>query len=310
MDNYNDLEEQYLLLEEEEKKENKKKFFLLLILFIFIIIISIIGATFSYEKFAGEKVEVESCKVNCHTDKDKKPDLNIDYENNGKAHFNIDTDGDLKPDFNLMNQDINKDSNCDLNCDNNKDGWPDFNIDLDGDGIADLFIKEGGSKLTHMDTNGDGICDVKCDGIETEVSKDEFDNIVLEITSQDKAINYIGRTKVYIAENIIPGWKDTIEFKIVNKSSENAFYRIRWDNIINTITEENNITYKLSKNNRMIVNETRAPYDKEVIISKAMITPNTTFTYKMELEFKETGVNQNIDLNKMFKALIKIEAIR
>jgi len=311
MDNYNDLEEQYLLLEEEEKEENKKKFVLLLIIFILIIIVSVIGATFSYNKYAGEDFEeVETCGVNCHTDKDKKPDLNIDYEKNGKAHFNIDTDGDMKADFNLMNQDTNNDGKCDLNCDNNKDGWPDFNIDLDGDGIPDLFIKQGGKKLTHIDNNRDGICDVKCDETLPEAPKDEYDNVILEIEEHDKAIYYIGRTKELIAHNIIPGWKEVVEFKIVNKSSSNAFFSLRWDDVINNITEENNMTYRLSRNNRMLINETRVPYKDESIFGKVMITPGTTFTYKLELEFKETGVNQNIDLNKMFNAVIKAEAIK
>lgn len=305
----NDLEEQYLLLEEEEKKENKRKLILLVILFIFILIAAFVGATFSYNLYKDQYQESPVCTVNCDTNGDKKPDINIDYEKNKKPHFNIDTDMDGEPDFNLMNQDLDGDRKCDLNCDNNKDGWPDFNIDLDGDGIADLNIKEGGSKLTNMDTNRDGICDNKCNGITGSGSDSSEDNVVLTVDYHDHSQFYMGVTKEYYAYNIIPGWKDIIEFKIVNNSPMNVYYRLRWTDVTNTITAVNNITYKLSKNNTMVIKETRAPYESEDLLTRVMIPPKTTYTYKLELEFKETGVDQTIDTEKIFKATIKVDPI-
>ncbi|MBQ6687125.1 MAG: hypothetical protein IJN03_01215 [Bacilli bacterium] len=305
----NDLQEQYLILEEEEKQENKRKLIFLIIILFLIILISVIGATFSYEKYKNEQKPVEVCKVNCKTDKDKKPDYNIDYEGDKTPHFNVDTNGDFVPDFNLMNRDINNDGNCDLNCDNNKDGWPDFNIDLDGDGIADLNIKEGGSKLTNMDTNGDGICDVKCNGITDEAPVDNNNNIVLRMDYEEPSIHYVGFTKTITAKDIIPGWKDMVEFKIVNNTPFTGYFRIRWIDVTNTITETNNITYRLSKDNKMVFNETRAPYETTEVFNKVLIPPNTTYTYKLAVEFKETYVDQSIDQNKVFKATLLVDAI-
>ena len=308
-DKTKDLEEQYLLLEEEEKEANKKKLILLIIIFILIIIVSIIGATFSYQKYKEEYIPTPACTVNCDTNGDGKPDLNVDYEKNGKVHFNVDTDGDTKPDFNLMNQNNDSDKKCDLNCDNNKDGWPDFNVDLDGDGIADLNIKRDGNKLINMDTNGDGICDVKCNGILDEVPSDGEDNIVLTIETHDNRIFYIGTTKTYFAYDIIPGWKDVIEFKVVNNTNKNGFYSMKWEDITNTITELNNITYRISKNNMLVKDETRAPYNNTDILHKVMIPANSTHTYKLELEFKETWVDQSEDKNKEFRATIHMQAV-
>jgi len=311
MEKPNDFEEQYLLLEEEEKKENKRKLILLIFLFLLIIIVSIIGATFSYEKYKGEYTPAPACTVNCHTDKDGKPDYNIDYEKNGKAHFNIDTDSDLKPDFNLMNRDLNNDKKCDLNCDNNGDGWPDFNIDLDGDGVADLNIKEGGNKLTNMDTNGDGICDNKCNGISGKPTVDgDSNDVILTMDFHDNQMFYIGKTKIFTAYNIIPGWKGIVEFKIVNNTPIAGFFRLRWLDIINTITEKNNITYRLSKNNALILDETRAPYENTIISNKVMIPAKTTYTYKLELEFKETWVDQSEDKNKVFQATLRADSLK
>lgn len=304
-----DLEEQYLLLEEEEKKERKRKIVLLIILFIVVLLIAFIGATFSYNMFKHNQKPTKTCTVNCDTDNDGKPNINIDYKGNKKPHFNIDQDGNAEPDFNLMNQDIDEDGKCDLNCDNNKDGWPDFNIDLDGDGIPDLNIKENGSKLTNMDTNGDGICDNKCNGITGE-DVDNAETVILTMNYHDNSLFYIGVTKRYYAYNIIPGWKDVIEFKITNNSPINAYYRLRWIDVENTITNDNNITYKLSKNNALIKGETKAPYENTDISDKVMIPPNTTYNYKIELEFKETGIDQTIDTNKVFKATIKADAIK
>ncbi len=303
----NDFEEQYLLLEEEEKQENKKKLILLLSLFLLIIIVSIVGATFSYEKYKHHHHKpTETCTVNCYTDDDKIPDINIDYEGDKKPHFNVDTDGDTKADFNLINQYNDGGKKCDLNCDNNNDGWPDFNIDLDGDGIADLNIKDEDNKLINMDTNGDGICDVKCNGIMGDVDLDDDDNIVLNIEYKDQSMFYIGRTKTYFAYDIIPGWKDIVEFKVKNSSPKVAFFKLRWSDITNTITEKNNITYRLSKDNMLITAETRAPYDSDDMLHKVLIPPNTTYTYRLELEFKETGVDQSEDKSKEFKAIIKV----
>lgn len=305
-----DIEEQYLLLEEEDEKEKKRKLIFLIILFLLIIVISIIGATFSYNNYKQNYKPAPACTINCDTDGDGKPDINIDYEGNEKAHFNVDTNGDLKPDFNLMNQDTNDDNKCDLNCDNNKDGWPDFNIDLDGDGIPDLNIKEGGNKLTNIDNNKDGICDVKCNGIIDEQPSESHENIILNMEYHDNQIIYIGSTKTYIAYDIRPGWKDIVEFKIVNDTPNNAFYQLRWTDIINTITETNNITYKLSKNNILVKDETKAPYDDTNILKEVMIPAKTTYTYKLMLEFKETGVDQTVDVNKEFSAILRAEITR
>ena len=308
-DKPNDLEEQYLLLEEEEEKEKKRRIIILVILFILILIVAFVGATFSYYRYKHHHGggHTETCTVNCDTNSDGIPDINIDYEGDNHSHFNVDQDGNGTADFNLMNQDTNNDGVCDLNCDTDSDGHPDYNIDLDGDGIADVNIKDEDGNITNIDKDGDGVCDEACNGIMTEVA-DSDDNVVLTIDYQDQTVYYIGRTITYAVDNIRPGWKDVIEFKIKNNTSSNSYFQIDWVDVLNNITEVNNITYRISKDNMLVFDETRAPYESTPILSKVLIPANTTYTYRVEFEFKETWVDQSEDQNKMFMATIKVAA--
>lgn len=79
----------------------------------------------------------------------KKPQLNVDVDNDGTPDINIDTDGDGKPDINI-----------DLNGDNK----PEINIDTDNTGKWKPSASGGNSDGiwkpdSKLDTNGDGKVD-------------------------------------------------------------------------------------------------------------------------------------------------------
>ena len=92
-----------------------------------------------------------TCDINCRVvgSDGKEYLINIDYNNDRKAHFNLDTNGDGIPDVNLVDKDVNGDGKCDFNCDIDGDGRPDINIDLDNTNTCDL----------NCDTDGDNKCD-------------------------------------------------------------------------------------------------------------------------------------------------------
>lgn len=188
----NDYQEQYDILVEEEQEKQKKKAFWIMFFCLIIILFSVLGATYSYyriyinspernlnidtDKDGKPDLNVDIngdgiCDINCDTDGDGKPDLNIDYRKDLKAHFNLDLDGDGKPDTNLINQSngnsiaCNLNGICDLNCDTDGDHHPNINIDLDGDGKPDINIDTDcdGKADINIDTNGDGKPDLNID---------------------------------------------------------------------------------------------------------------------------------------------------
>ena len=111
----------------------------------------------------------------------KKPNVNVDTDDDDKPDLNKDTDGDGKPDVNIVDEDGDgKPDPIDpenpplpnVNIDTNGDGKPELNVDTDGDGKPDLNIvdkdKDGKpdpvdpkqhpapTPDVNIDTNGDG----------------------------------------------------------------------------------------------------------------------------------------------------------
>lgn len=171
-----DIEEQYRILKDEEEKEKKRKAVLLIVLFLLLFGVCFTGSIISYFSYKhsqdGEPSKVEEGNnnkieygLNCDTNGDGIPDLNIDYDSDGVCDFNCDTNNNGRPDTNLMNLDTDNDGICNLNCDTDNDGYPDVNIDIDGDGQPDLNIDiDGDGKPDiNIDTDRDKVCNLNCD---------------------------------------------------------------------------------------------------------------------------------------------------
>lgn len=343
-------EQYMLLAEEEEKEKRRRLILIIIFILILILLLAFGGTYAYYKKHHhGHDIKTckincdldkdGKCDINCDidnddkaeinidkdsdgtpdinidTNSDNKPDLNVDYFGNENAHFNIDTNNDDKADFNLMNQDTNNDGICDINCDTNSDGWPEINIDIDGDGNVDLNVDTNNDKKAdvNIDTDKDGKCDLSCtapSGDENDTQDDLTDGPLLDVETEDNITLYLGTIKNIQAKDIIPGWKDTLVFTVTNNSDYNVYFKLNWSDVANTITEVNNITYTLSKDNVLIIPESKAPYQNSELLSKTLITPNTTYKYTMKFEFKETGVDQSVDQNKVFKGGIKAEVVK
>jgi len=124
----NNLQEQYALLE-KEKNEDRKKTIIIIILCILIILVTLLGLYFAYSSTGN------GCTLNCDTNNDNIPDLNIDINGDGTCNLNCDTNGDGKPDTNIDSDNTGK---CDTNCNINADG--DSSVDINTDNNLVLYV--------------------------------------------------------------------------------------------------------------------------------------------------------------------------
>ena len=241
--------------------------------------------------------------LNIDTNGNGNPDTNLDIDKDGKCDVNCDTDGDGKGDWNKMNQDTNGDGKCDLNCDTDGDEWPDKNIDLDGDGKPDLNI----------DTNGNGKCDINCD-----TNKDGKCDYNCDMNGDGKCDTKCNETEIIIGENFFikdlivlqakdigPGWNGSQTFKIINNTSDTVNYNLRWKNVINTFTYDNNLDYTITRNGNL-AGTSKTPYIESNLLENETIGPNSEITYTINYEFKENNQNQNIDQGKLFSTNLEL----
>ena len=265
------------------------------------------------------------CEVNCTKNKmGKKPESNIDYRGNRKPTFNVILeDGTIS---NKMNQ-TDENGKCLLNCDTNDDGWPDTNIDIDGDGKADLNIDSDGdgNPDLNIDTNGDGVPDInidedgdgKCD-INCDTNKDGKCDYNCDTNGDGKCDTKCNETEIIIGENFFikdlivlqakdigPGWNGSQTFKIINNTSDTVNYNLRWKNVINTFTYDNNLDYTITRNGNL-VGTSKTPYIESNLLENETIGPNSEITYTINYEFKENNQNQNIDQGKLFSTNLEL----
>ena len=163
---------------------------------------------------------------------------------------------------------------------------------MDGDGVADanIFI--------------DGVCALNCN-IQKESTTVTEEEALLNVTTKAQTIVYMGSLKNVEAYAIKPGWSDTLEFSITNAGKENAYFKLDWLNVKNDITLENDVVYTLIKDDVVIKEGEKFPYEDTTILDKVLISPNTTYKYKVLLEFRDTGVDQSVDIDKAFSGSIK-----
>lgn len=260
------------------------------------------------------------CDVNCDLDfdlipdinidinGDNIPDINIDYDHDNIADFNLDTNKDGKPDENLdaygngvctfncngINM-ISDSPTCTTNCDTNGDGWPDKNVDIDGDGICDFNCN---NKTTNIDADNNYYLDTK------------YDPAILDVTNSKDADFYIMNPLEIKESEIEPGWNDKYVIEIKNNAYYAVAYKIVWENVTNEFTDANNLDYSLSRSNTYFLDNLKAPRSSIVLKDAMIIRNNSSARFVLDLNFRETGLNQNIDSGKTFKGQLKVEVIK
>lgn len=259
------------------------------------------------------------CDVNCDVTYDLIPDygldldgdnivdINIDYDGDGIVDFNIDTDGDFIPDsnldaygngvctFNCNNQNrVDNSSSCLRNCDTDNDGWPDQNVDIDGDYVCDFNCSNGKYKV---DSNNDYYLD------------EEYNIGNLDLEENENGNFYVMNPIDIKSDNIEPGWSDKYLLKITNKTNHAVKYQIVWENVKNEYTDINNLDYNLSRNRTSYLNDMKAPRRDVILADNVIIAANSSSVFLLDISFKETGINQNIDSGKSFKGQLTIKVI-
>lgn len=247
--------------------------------------------------------------INIDTNGDNIADVNIDYDHDKTADFNIDSNGDNVPDSNLdaygtgvcnfncngINP-VNNSSYCTKNCDTDGDGWPNTNVDV----------------------NDDGICDFNCNNGTSNIDKDnnyyldsEYNSeAILDIVENDDADFYIMNPLEIKSDSIEPGWNDKYVIEIKNNAHYAVAYRIVWENVTNEYTDINNLDYSLSRSNTRFLDNLKAPRNGIVLKDNLIIRNNSSAKFVLDMTFRETGINQNIDSGKTFKGQLKIEVIK
>lgn len=248
--------------------------------------------------------------INVDINKDNIPDINIDYDGDGIPDFNIDTNGDGKPDKNLsayldgkcnfncednLFNMVDSSTTCTRNCDTDNDGWPDMNVDVDGDGYCDFNCDNG---EVNVDKNHDYYLD----------SEDHTKEIVIDKSAKDTF--YILNPIDITADSIEPGWNDKYVLKIRNNTQYALSYRIVWREVLNEFTDENNLDYSVLRNGSKYFMDLKAPRNELILKDNILIRAGTSISFVMDMSWKDTGLNQNIDSAKAYKGKLKIEVIK
>ncbi len=327
-----------------EKNEKDKRYLFLFILFFLLISIgSLSYVAINYKGYENKQVNPKThnyldgheinidlngdgkCDINCDTNNDGIPDINIDLDDNKIATFNVDYNGDNIPDFNLMNQ-KDDEGKCILNCDLNNNGFPDSEIDIDGDGICDLVCskkeepKEDDSKKDEPKKDDNKKNDdskpsddskkedepKKDDDKKDEPKKEE--ETIIDGDDDDETTYYIslGDDITLDANKIEPGWTGSQSFTIKNTNKIDISYKLEWVNVYNNFTQTNNLYYNLLRNGETILTNQRTPYANSILINNQVVKANSENKYIINYEFKETGIAQNEDQNKTFRANVKL----
>ncbi len=247
--------------------------------------------------------------INVDTNNDLIPDINIDYDHDNKPDYNIDTTGDGKPNekidaygigvcnFNCNETNpVNTGNNCTKNCDTNHDGLPDKFVDIDNDGKCDLNCGNGDKK---EDLNNDYYLD-----------SEQNHSALLDVTHNGANSIYITNPVDIKAVDIEPGWDGKYVLTIKNNSYYAVKYRIYWSKVKNEFTSANNLDYYITRDKSTYILDSKAPTGNILLKDDVLIKSQASIQYVMRVQFKETGVNQNVDAGKAYYGQLKVEVIK
>ena len=121
---------------------------------------------------------------------------------------------------------------------------------------------------------------------------------------------YIYNPLELVSADIEPGWNGTYVLKIKNDADYAVAYKIVWRDVFNDFTDVNNLDYFITRSNISYLNNLKAPRKETFLDDEVLIRRKTTVKYVLRMNWKETGINQNIDSGKTFKGKLYIETIK
>ena len=133
----------------------------------------------------------------------------------------------------------------------------------------------------------------------------------ISVTTANLLLKYDDGNGMIEAAKLLPGQviqQKTFTVKNEGNSKINN-YVVYFENIVNTFVNTSDVVYKLECTSSVGtcngVNETVFPTYNNSIVSNS-IDVGVTHTYKLTLRYKETGVDQSIDMNKTISGKIQI----
>lgn len=110
------------------------------------------------------------------------------------------------------------------------------------------------------------------------------------------------------SNNLIPGESVSSTFTIENPNAKELCFQLLWSNVVNTLTNTNDLIVTLQKSDgTVIINETANqvfPTTDGILKTGLKIKGNTTDTYTLTIIYKNTDQNQIVDMNATFSGTI------
>ena len=120
-------------------------------------------------------------------------------------------------------------------------------------------------------------------------------------SSDNKYLNVETRNNIFEGDIVV-------DEGVVYSSDKTILYSIKLLNVTNTFNPTSEFVYSIYRNNIMIKNETATPVTEDYIMKDLIIPANTSYSYEIRYKFIDTGVEQNNQMGKTFKATVSVEA--
>lgn len=109
--------------------------------------------------------------------------------------------------------------------------------------------------------------------------------------------------------NLIPGDTITSTFKISNKGTQTAIFKLMWNNVTNTFINQKDLIVTLTENGTTIINQNNGitfppTTASSVLKDNLTLKVGETKNYTLTITYKNTDQNQSADMGKSLNATI------
>ena len=103
----------------------------------------------------------------------------------------------------------------------------------------------------------------------------------------------------------IPGYSKDFTFNITNPGSAEVCFNLKWENVVNTFENKQDLVVTLKKEDGTVILEETPFPDKDGLLKQEIaIAPKVTDNYILNITYKNTTEDQFGDMGKSFSAAI------
>ena len=129
----------------------------------------------------------------------------------------------------------------------------------------------------------------------------------LTSTSGSLSVNYNDEKEIQ-ADNLLPGWTTEKTLTVTNNGEGEVKYNLYWSCIENELERTQDLTYTITENNNEIKTSTFPTEAEEKTIIEQTIGVGEEKTYTVKIEYIRSNEDQSIDMGKIFKGIIDVQA--